>query len=175
VTPQPKPAPRGPKARKRIERRTPVPRSSAPIKRTVRPKAKRSTPAARVWAKADTLWRQLIKRRDPLCRFCRANRTTDAAHVYGRGNYRTRLNLLGGLGSCRRCHEAFDAMSREDRDLAAGRIIGHHEVRKLRQAASEHHGARSLAQAEAMLDALRATERWWNAPEVAEKFRSLLA
>lgn len=54
--------------------------------------------------RADTIWRILIKKRDPLCRICGMEPTTEAHHIASRGHFATRFLLENGLGLGIRCH-----------------------------------------------------------------------
>jgi 5-methylcytosine-specific restriction endonuclease McrA len=171
-----KPAKRGPKPRKWIQSRTPIQRSSAPIKRTVRPKAKRSTPAARLWAKADDRARQLVRRRDPMCRFCGVARTTDTAHLFPRGRYGTRCRMENLAGSCRPCHDRLDRrMTRDERTLAIQRLVGFFTWRRLQRLAGETAGARTAEAARLALADLDSYERYLDTPRVPDVFSGLSA
>lgn len=53
----------------------------------------------------DILWAKTIIKRDPICRICGQNRSSDAAHVVVRNkSLWVRWYLLNGLGLCRTCH-----------------------------------------------------------------------
>jgi len=55
-------------------------------------------------AYADALWGEIIKKRDPICRICGMEPTTEAHHIAHRGNFATRYLLKNGLGLGPICH-----------------------------------------------------------------------
>jgi hypothetical protein len=72
----------------------------------------------------DEAWAIAIKTRDPICRFPNCNNpTTDACHIFKRGNMTVRFDLRNGLGGCRECHSHQETHPSES-EYIFRRIIG---------------------------------------------------
>jgi len=54
--------------------------------------------------RADAIWSGIIKERDPVCRICGMEPTTEAHHIAHRGRFATRYLLENGLGLGTWCH-----------------------------------------------------------------------
>jgi hypothetical protein len=93
MTPLPKPARRGPKARK-------------PLRRTSRPRPVRQSASARMERKADALWRVIVKARSVFCQRECGELAVDPHHLIAksRGNA-VRWIPANGVHLCRRCHD----------------------------------------------------------------------
>lgn len=52
----------------------------------------------------DILWSKFIRRRDPTCEKCGKTGSTQAAHIFSRGNLSTRWLPSNGIGLCFYCH-----------------------------------------------------------------------
>jgi hypothetical protein len=52
----------------------------------------------------DKLWSLFIRNRDRTCRKCGKTGSTQAAHIFGRGNLSTRWDAANGIGLCFYCH-----------------------------------------------------------------------
>lgn len=52
----------------------------------------------------DVLWSRWIRERDRICRKCKKADSSQAAHIFGRGNLSTRWDIQNGLGMCYYCH-----------------------------------------------------------------------
>ena len=72
----------------------------------------------------DEAWSIAIKTRDPICRFPGCNRpTSDACHVFKRGNMSVRFDLRNGIGGCRECH-SFQETHPGEAEYLFRRILG---------------------------------------------------
>jgi hypothetical protein len=67
-----------------------------------KPKAAKGKPD--LVAIGDSLWRNIVKKRDPICRICGEELTEEAHHIQGRSNFSTRHDLNNGLGCGAGCH-----------------------------------------------------------------------
>lgn len=54
---------------------------------------------------ADAKFRELVLRRDRVCKRCRRALSTDCSHHFKRDNYGTRFDPRNGDGACRSCHD----------------------------------------------------------------------
>ncbi len=52
----------------------------------------------------DTAWSELIRKRDPMCRWCEKRVSNQAHHIFGRRASNTRWDPENGLGICAGCH-----------------------------------------------------------------------
>lgn len=52
----------------------------------------------------DTLWSLAVRRRDRFCRRCKKALSTQAAHIFSRGNLSTRWDVENGWGADYYCH-----------------------------------------------------------------------
>lgn len=74
--------------------------------------------------RADEIWRRLIKKRDPICRICGMEPTTEAHHIAPRGNFATRYLLENGLGLGAWCHHGNGHDRPEYFESEIRRVIG---------------------------------------------------
>lgn len=73
--------------------------------RTEKPKRRKRSEKSRLESFCDSLWSEIIREEQPICRICAKRPTTQAHHIFGRSHKVTRHNLLNGLGVCYRCHQ----------------------------------------------------------------------
>jgi 5-methylcytosine-specific restriction endonuclease McrA len=100
MTPQPKPAKRGPRPRK------PIQRSRAPIARKRRPRPIRRSATRGVELQCQRAWSFLILHGKPLCERCLAEIACEAHHLIPRSRSRVvRWELTNGAALGRRCHD----------------------------------------------------------------------
>lgn len=57
---------------------------------------------------ADSQFSKFIRKRDPKCRRCWINDSTDCSHFVGRSHSATRFDPKNCIGLCRECHEIWE-------------------------------------------------------------------
>jgi hypothetical protein len=82
--------------------------------------------------KADNLWSMVIRKRDPICRFCKVKATTSSCHIITRETKNTRFDPLNGLGGCNDCHRLLDS-AKETKRIMSIDVIGREAYEKLQK------------------------------------------
>lgn len=55
-------------------------------------------------SKADKLWSLYVRKRDPICRWCKDRKAKNAHHIISRRYHSTRFMTACGVGLCPACH-----------------------------------------------------------------------
>lgn len=102
-------------------------------------------------ASVKKLWSRLILQKYPTCCRCKDAKSTDPAHIYGRGIApELALHSLNGIGLCRRCHEICDhGPDRDEIYRVAKSIMGQKKFDELSEA--RYKPAPSLEESEKVL------------------------